>query len=139
VTQNMKLNRRRSLIAGSVAAAGAAAYIAAGAIGTARRCTKFWAASEVAAQSAKRIGFAYLRDHPEEASEVCLLSAVAGRSVLARALMAAPDMAAVFCILDDIVRDDFAAGHVVKCDGWLLAKSEARVCALLTLQAARAA
>jgi hypothetical protein len=139
VTQNIKLDRRRILIAGGVATAGAAAYGAAGVIGAARRCREFAAASEAAAQSARRIGAAYLRVHPEEASEVRLMAALAGRSALTSALKAAPDMAAVFCIMDDIVRADFAAGEIVNCSGWILAKSEARACALFTLRAARAA
>ena len=63
------------LIVGGVAATGVAAYGAAGVIGVARRCSEFAAASEEAAQSARRIGFAYLRVHPEEASEAGLLAA----------------------------------------------------------------
>jgi hypothetical protein len=137
--QHVQLDRRGILIAGGIAAAGVAGYGAAGAIGAATRCSKITAASEAAARSARRIGLAYLRVHPEEASEVGLMTAVAARSALTRALNAAPDMAAVFCILDDVVRADFAAGEIVKCDGWILSKSEARVCALLTLQAARGA
>jgi hypothetical protein len=137
VMQNVKSDRRGTLIAAGVVVAGVAAYGAAGVIGAVKRCSKFAAASEVAAQSAKRIGLAYLRIHPEEASEVRLTTAVPDLPILTRALNAAPDLASVFCILDDVVRADFAAGEIVKCDGWILAKSEARVCALLTLQAAR--
>jgi len=139
VRQNIKLHRRGILIAGGVTAAGVAAYGAAGVIGVARRCSKFAAASDAAAQSVRRIGLAYLRVHPEEASEGRLIAAVAGRSALARELNAAPDIAAVFCIIDDLVRADFAAGEIVKCRGWILAKSEARACALFALRTARAA
>jgi hypothetical protein len=135
--EKVNLDRRGTLIAAGVVVAGLAAYGAAGGIGAVKRCSKFAATSEVAAQSAKRIGLAYLHIHPEEASEVRLMTAVANLSILTRALNAAPDMASVFCILDDVVRADFAAGEIVKCDGWILAKSEARLCALLTLRAAR--
>lgn len=137
MTQNIKLDRRGVLIVGGVVAAGVAAYGAAGVIGVAKRCSEFAAASEGAAQAAGRIGLAYLRVHPEEASEAGLLAAVAGRSAVARALNAAPDAAAVFRIMDDVVRADFATGEIVKCDGWILAKSEARACALLALRAAQ--
>ena len=94
---------RGILIVVGVAATGVVAYGAAGVIGVARRCSEFAAASEEAAQSARRIGFAYLRVHPEEASEAGLLAAA--RPALKRALNAAPDTAAVFRIMDDVVRD----------------------------------
>lgn len=138
MTRNLKLHRRGILIAGGVAAAGVAAYGVASVIGVAKRCSEFAATSQAAAQSARRIGLAYLRVHPEEASEVRLLAAVAGRSALARALNTAPDIAAVFNVMDDVVRDDFATGEIVKCGGWILAKSEARACALFALRIARA-
>jgi hypothetical protein len=139
VTRSIKFNRRAVLMAWGVAAAGVAAFGAAGVIGAARRCSEFAATSEAAAQSARRIGLAYLRVHPEEASEMHLMAAVAARSALTRALNAAPDVAVVFRIMDDVVRADFAAGEIVKCDGWILAKSEARACALFALRAERPA
>ena len=137
MTRNIQLDRRGTLIIGGAAAVGAAAYGVAGMIGVARRCSEFAATSAAAAQSAKRIGLAYLRIHPEEASEADLLAAMAGRPALLRAFGAAPDTAAVFRIMDDVVRADFAAGEIVKCDGWILAKSEARACALFALRTAR--
>jgi hypothetical protein len=137
VTRNIKLGRREILIVGGAAAVGVAAYGVAALWGVARRCTEFAAASEAAALSARRIGSAYLRMHPEEASEADLLAALAGRPALMRALSAAPDTAAVFRIMDDVVRADFAAGEIAKCHGWILAKSEARACALFALRAAQ--
>ncbi len=139
MTRNIKLGRRGILIAGGVAAAGVATYGAAGVIGAARRCSEFMATREAAAESARRIGLAYLRVHPEEASEGSLMAAVAGRPGLLRALNVASDMGAVFCNMDDVVRADFSAGEIVNCGGWILAKSEARACALFALQAARTA
>jgi hypothetical protein len=134
-----ELRRRGILIACGIAAAGVAAYGTAGVIGVARRCSEFADAADAAAQSARRIGLAYLRVHPEEASEVRLLAAMTDRSALAPALNETPDMAAVFRIMDDLVRADFAAGEIVKCGGWILAKSEARACALSALRAVREA
>ena len=136
--RNIKLDRRGILIVVGVAAAGAAAYGVAG-VGVARRCSEFTGAPAGAVQSARRIGLAYLRVHPEEASETDLLAAVAGRPALLHALSATPDVTAVFRILDDVVRADFEAGEIVECLGWILAKSEARVCALFALRAARVA
>ncbi len=119
-TRNIRLQCRGILIVGGVAAAYSAA-------GVARRCTELAAASEAAAQAVRRIGLAYLRGHPEEASEGRLLAVVASRSAL-HALHAAPNIAAIFCIMDEIVRADFAADEIVKCSGRILAKSEARAC-----------
>ena len=137
MTWNLKLHRRGILIASGVAAAGVAAYGATSVIGVAKRCSEFAAASKTAARSARRIGLAYLRVHPEEASEARLLAAVAGRSALTHALNTAPDIAGVFNVMGDVVRDDFAAGEIVKCDGWILARSEARACAFFALRLAR--
>jgi hypothetical protein len=131
MTRNIKWHRRGILITGGVVAAGMAAYGAAGVIGVARRCSEFGAAADVA-----RIGLAYLRVHPEEASEIRLLAAAASRSALARALNTGPDIAAVFGMMNELVRADFAAGEIVNCSGWILAKSEARACALFALRAA---
>jgi hypothetical protein len=125
------VDRRGILIVGGVAAASIAAYGVASVIGVARRCSEFAAGSEAAAQSAMRIGCAYLCLHPEEASEADLLAAAAGRFLLIRALSASPDTAAVFRIMDEV--------EIVNCRGWILAKSEARACALFALRAARVA
>ena len=137
MARNIIFDRRGILIVGGAAAAGVAAYGVPAIIGVARRCSELAVASEATTQSARRIGLAYLRIHPEEASESFLLAAMARRPALMRALSAAPDTAAVFRILDDVVRADFAAGKIVKCSGWILAKSEARACALFALRAAR--
>jgi hypothetical protein len=132
MTRRIEFDRRALLIAGGLLAAGVAAYGAAGVFGMARRCSEFGARSEAAAQSARRIGLAYLRVHPEEASETRLMAAIAARS-------ATPDVPAIFRIMDDVVRADFAAGKIVRCDGWILARSEARACALFSLRAAQSA
>jgi len=134
VTRNIKVGRREILIVGGAAAVGVAAYGVAVMVGVTRRCSEFATAPEAAALAARRIGSAYLRIHPEEASEADILAALAGRPVLMRALSAVPDTAAVFRIMDDVVRADFAAGEIVKCHGWILAKSEARACALFALR-----
>ena len=134
--RNTKFDRRKILIIGGVAAAGAAAYGVAGVNSVARRCSEFASASEGAVQSARRIGLAYLRLHPEEASEADLLAAMAGRHALVHALSATQDTASVFRILDDVVRADFEAGEIVECLGWILAKSEARACAFFALRSA---
>jgi hypothetical protein len=135
VIGNIKLDRRRILIASGVTTAGVAAYGAMTIVGVVRRCREFDNRSETPALAAERIGRAYLRVHPEEKSEAALFAAAAGRPGLVRALSAVPDTVAVFRIMDEVVRADFEAGEIVNCSGWILAKSEARACALFALRA----
>ena len=67
-------------------------------------------------QSAAAVGEAYLSGHPQEADATLLAGALApGGDVRHQ------------------VRADFAAGRVVRVDGWLLALTEARLCALAAL------
>lgn len=76
----------------------------------------------------RRLGAIYLAAHPEERS----------RTLLSRLLIAADDCAIPSRLLSAVARD-WASNHVVLVDGWLLARSEARLCALFHLeQGARA-
>jgi len=76
----------------------------------------------------RRLGAIYLAAHPEERSH----------TLLSRLLIAANDCTIPSQLLSAVARD-WSSNHVVLVDGWLLARSEARLCALLHLeQAARA-
>jgi hypothetical protein len=75
--------------------------------------------------SAARIGEAYLEDHPEEAQPALLarllreagLEEAPGPTSRARAR----------------IREDFERGRTVQVDGWVLSRTEARLCALTAL------
>ena len=47
----------------------------------------------------------------------------------------AADAAAIRARLSSIIRDDFAAERTLRLDGWLVAETEARLCALAALTA----
>jgi hypothetical protein len=71
----------------------------------------------------RRLGARYLVAHPAERSRVRL----------SRLLIPADEGAIPAQLLRGIARD-WAANHVVVVDGWLLARTEARLCALLQLE-----
>ena len=71
----------------------------------------------------RRLGAIYLVAHPEERS----------RALLSHLLIAADDGTIPSRLLSAIARD-WSSNHVVVVDGWLLARTEARLCALLHLE-----
>jgi hypothetical protein len=75
-------------------------------------------------RSAAALGRAYLRRHPEEASAAGLALALERR--LPGGMP--PERA-----LRRACAEDFAAGDTLRLDGWVLARSECRLCALLAL------
>lgn len=78
-------------------------------------------------RAAARVGRAYLRRHPEEARTAELrrhlreLPLDAPRELGSRARTR--------------IREDFACGQVVQVEGWLLSRTEVRLCALAALSA----
>jgi hypothetical protein len=73
--------------------------------------------------SARAIGAAYLREHPADAE------------MLAADFPTAPSAADLRSTVAARIRDDFAASRMVTVDGWMLAITEARLCALTYLVA----
>lgn len=80
--------------------------------------------------TARVLGQLYRRQHPEEDNPALLirlaLSALAPLGAGAQR-PAAADLAGR---LEALVRDDFARGLTVQLDGWILSRTEARLCAL---------
>jgi hypothetical protein len=72
----------------------------------------------------RRLGAIYLAAHPEEGS----------RTLLSQLLIAGDDGAIPSRLMSAVARD-WSANHVAVVDGWLLARTEARLCALLHLEA----
>jgi hypothetical protein len=70
-----------------------------------------------------RLGAIYLVAHPEERS----------RALLSHLLIAGDDDTIPSRLLSAVARD-WSSNHVVVVDGWLLARTEARLCALLHLE-----
>jgi len=72
-------------------------------------------------RAATAVGEAYLARFPEEKKSLRLHLALAG---------VGPQN------VNDVVRRDFAAGRIVQVDGWMLSRTEARLCALVALDPA---
>ncbi len=80
--------------------------------------------------AARLIGQRYLQFAPEERSETRLREAVFGAP---HSGQAASTTERLRQLIDERRRHDFATGNTVILDGWLLARTEARLCALATL------
>ena len=82
--------------------------------------------------SAAAIGRAYLRLTPEEAATPLLAALVAANTASPARLLAARD-GELRRILAAAQREDFRAGRTVSVRGWMLSRTEARLCALAAL------
>ena len=86
---------------------------------------------EDAIQAARRIGRLYLSAHPEEANVSLLQGALFGD------MGGAWDDRRAALAWEKAGQADFRAARLVALEGWWLAQSEARLCALLYLSAQR--
>jgi hypothetical protein len=84
-------------------------------------------------ESAKVIGAEYLLRYPQEADRDILLGQIASRMAGADSGLLSSNDRLLREQLDGLVRADFAADRIVKLRGWVLAATEARLCALATL------
>jgi hypothetical protein len=82
---------------------------------------------EIALPDPLRVGQAHLRDQPADRDPSQLLQAVFADLPLHRDL---PHLCRAFA---QRLRSEFTAQQTVQVDGWLLARSEAQFCALLTI------
>jgi len=85
--------------------------------------------------SAARVGRAYLRSHPNEASLDRLIQEIAAGWPGGAAQIERLSTAQLRRRLHREVRADFAAGRTVTVQGWVLAESEARLFGLTALAA----
>lgn len=84
--------------------------------------------------SAAVVGQAYLRATPEETHERRLVSLVCRQLAGGRTGVALGDRASLREQVREAQRQDFANGRVVQVEGWVLARTEARLCALAALR-----
>lgn len=81
-------------------------------------------------RSARAIGKAYLELEPKEADTTYLVKAICGSGLdLKRAFLVRDDVLLRTAIANRI-RHDFIKRRTVMIDGWLLSRTEARICAL---------
>lgn len=79
------------------------------------------------------IGAAYLRRHPEEHGTDALVDALlADHPALHTALHR--ERVQLRSVLDAGVRRDYSHGHTTVVDGWVLSRTDARLCALVAIQ-----
>lgn len=83
-----------------------------------------WTAQFGSLESARQVGRAYLHRYPEEGDLALLCDRVGAGLDAARG--AQPDWSAV-------IRDEFARGETVSLNGWLLSRTEVRLCAITVL------
>lgn len=84
-------------------------------------------------QSAAAVGRAYLAVVPAEADEMLLTSRIAAAAGVPTFDRTGGDE--LRGLLLEAARNDYDAGRLVRVDGWLLAETECRLCALAALAA----
>jgi hypothetical protein len=126
----MSIDRRLFLIGvGGVVAAGVGAG---GAVAWARRRpVGAWAEEVSAAASTRNLGVEYLTRTPGEADRDVLFGHLAGLVPLSAVVGDADRAVAAF---NERLRRDFTEGDIIRMGGWLLSRTELRLCALVALE-----
>lgn len=84
-------------------------------------------------QAARAVGKAYLRDIPQESNASILTDMILKSGT---ALMQRLDVLSeknLIAKLRSTITEDFISGNTIQVDGWVLSRTEARLCALCTL------
>jgi|ERR1700683_3412312 hypothetical protein len=79
---------------------------------------------------ARSIGRSYRAQYPAEEHPGVLTGLIRSSLGLGESAAAPPNRDALISVLDARVRAEFGAGNIVRVDGWVLARTEARLCAL---------
>jgi hypothetical protein len=82
------------------------------------------------APAACALGRSYRARFPEEEKQAVLTGLLCSSLGLGVRGIAAQDTDALLSRLDSRVREDFSCGDTVQVNGWVLARTEARLCAL---------
>jgi hypothetical protein len=128
---------RRVFVGGAAVAAIASLYIAAVARGALKACSYEAEPGRLSElQSLIRIGNSYLNEHTKNGEPDTLDDAVFNQTET-RSTDIVFDVQRRLLAINRQVRDEFARYETVICDGWVLAKSEARLCAIIAIRARR--
>ena len=84
--------------------------------------------------SARAIGFKYLQVAPDEASVGILRRLIAGAVVISDAETGRLTDTAVARSFHQRIRTDFESGNIVSVGGWVLSRTESRLCAMIALE-----
>ena len=79
---------------------------------------------------ARILSYSYRAQFPAEDHPGVLTELIRASLGLADSCAAALDRDRLLSVLDAQVRSEFGAGNIVQVDGWVLARTEARLCAL---------
>jgi hypothetical protein len=79
---------------------------------------------------ARILGYRYRTQYPAEKQTAVLTGLICSSLALDDSGMAVIDRDALLSALDARVRAEFGDGDIVQVDGWVLARTEARLCAL---------
>jgi hypothetical protein len=128
----------RRFLVGGAAVAVASFYIAAVGRGALKACNyeNVEAGLPSDLQSLIRIGNSYLNEHTKN-GELDTLDEVLLDETETRSANIVYAVQRRLLAIDRQVRDEFARCETVICDGWVLAKSEARLCAMIAACAMR--
>ena len=129
---------RRFFVGGAAAVTIASFYIAAVTRGALKACSyedvEAGLPSEL--QSLIRIGNSYLNERTKNGELDTLEEALLDETEI-RSANVVLEIQLRLSAMDQQVRDEFARCETVVCDGWVLAKSEARLCAVIAAHAKR--
>lgn len=89
--------------------------------------------TEVMGRDVASLGAAYLRDHPDETDPDVLVPAILNSSPQETGPPIGRQKPQSPRDLDARIRSDFAHGRTVHVEGWVLSRTEARLCALSVL------
>jgi hypothetical protein len=117
--------------AGTLAGTGACALVEDAANTDARALAHPDLLDVLGAEQVRVIGARYRERVPAERDARALRAAIAGRHPLLARVLGTPRV-----VPAELVRRDFAEGRTVEIEGWLLAVTEARQCALYSLSPA---
>jgi hypothetical protein len=81
-------------------------------------------------EAARRLGHLYIRQVPTEDDPRILARLAVASAEAPQVDGISLDRASLLQRLDAQVRDDFASGTTIALDGWVLSRTEARLCAL---------
>jgi hypothetical protein len=84
-------------------------------------------------ESANLIGAAYVQQYPQEADVRILLDRIVSSPAAGDLELFKGTDQSLRELLDRMIREDFGVDRVVKLQGWILAMTEARLCALAAL------
>jgi hypothetical protein len=123
---------RRFFVGGVAVVAVASFYMAAVGRGALKACDY----EDADLEPLIRIGNRYLNEHIKN-GELDLLDKVVLDETETRSGDIVSAVQRRLLAINHQVRDDFARCETVNCDGWILAKSEARLCAAIAVRARR--